>query len=159
MKKTRSIDRAKFLASMLFCAFAFIEQTFADGPPSMAVRVKDECLVSGGRVAFSGLFEINYTKPNDLKTSVVYQLNCELKSKECTGAKLDLTSGVISFLTLSALENAMLLSVKGSTFIVEWGRLRTFVVDIENKKVSYRESGKSLLTGQIVEGSATLSCK
>lgn len=152
-------DRVWCLVLVSLCAFAWTEMTFANMETPISIRTKNECFVSGDKVAFSGMFDIRYSKPNDAKSRVVYQLECTQKSKECTGVTLDLTDGVVSYLTLGTILNAKLLSAKGSNFIVEWGDFRTFVIDLDKKTVSYRESGKSLLTGKNVEGSATLSCR
>jgi len=88
---------------------------------------------------------------------MLWYLSCEVGKAECDGAYLmldDLDAGKpLGFFGFGLIKGAILVSLKGSRAVIEWGMYRLFTVDVAEKRVTYVESGKN------VEGRGESSCK
>lgn len=146
----------------LFRLIAFVVCLLSLGPSFAAsvgeISVKNNCLKTGEKVVFNALFDVQYTKPESLKLKQVYQFDCRISTKTCSGFYLDLTKREISVLKSGQAVGARLAVAKGSNFVIEWGLFRTFTIDLERRVITYRESGNSQLTSSQVEGFAESKC-
>jgi hypothetical protein len=143
---------------MLFFINTIAVSAIANVVTLSEIKIKNECITTEERIAFNILFDIQYTKPDSLRTKNLYQIVCNVKDKSCDGTSLGLDKPV-TLMSLNQVTGAKLVSSKGNYHVIEWGSFRIFNVDVSKKMVTYRESGKSSLSGKMVEGFAETNCE
>jgi hypothetical protein len=152
---------------LLACATACDD---AKGAPraatSQRIEVKNECLINNNTLLFHVLFDIDYAASSNspaYKSRYIYQFKCNRTNRACSGVTMRLknvdSGKPIDLADLDEVTGAVL-TTTGSTFVVKWGPLRTFSLDLsgEQGSVRYVESGEGLVSGH-VEGRAESKCE
>lgn len=123
------------------------------------VKIKNECWANETQVAFNIYFDVQYNEPTSQRVKTIYHLVCSRKDKACEGTSINLSTTTISLMSLNQVEGAKLISSKESFHVIEWGPLRVFSVDTNRKLVTYRESGKGIVSEKMNEGFAETKCE
>jgi hypothetical protein len=115
------------------------------------VEAKNECILSSDTLLAHALFPIHYSGERPHDSRQLYQFKCDLATRDCRGASIDLdhvdAGRQLDVMDLNVLIGARISSVTGSVITVQWGPLRTFTFDLAQKTAKYVESGEGMLAG------------
>jgi hypothetical protein len=141
------------LATLLFGANAHGQTSI-----KRELEIRNECIEGKKKFGFNALFHVEYSQPQKSKKEILFQFFCDKETKECGGVRLNLEEKAITFSSLGTQSGARIVSSRGSLYTIEFGPLRVFTVDFHRNIVTYRESGKNLLTPGSTEGFGEAKC-
>jgi hypothetical protein len=126
------------------------------------IRSKNVCWLQGDRVFFHILFEINYsqTVADRARSRQLFQMDCDQRGA-CSGIHWSLDNAddnkPVTMMDIGRISGAELSGKTGTVVTVQWGPLRTFLIDVGGGSASYVESGEGLFSN--VEGRADAKCQ
>lgn len=113
------------------------------------LNATNTCSLTEDKLFVHVLIEATYTKSSmgPMTSRDLWQFTCRRPDGDCEGVVLRLDNAEagrkISVMDLSTLIGAKITSETGDLFVISWGPLRTFSVNLHEKSVTYVESNKT----------------
>jgi hypothetical protein len=128
-------------------------QTTADIEPLRPITVQPFCANSPEKIMVHVVIESKYEyskvakgleKEQLQKTRNLWQFSCSVMASQCEALNINLDNidhgNPLNFFDASVLVGMKIVRRTKNLIVVEWGPLRTFIVDFAKNRVEYRES-------------------